>query len=96
MLNKKVIPGLLLTAIIGLFAHFSSSYIPYVNGVMFGLLLGIFLGNTFRVPERFTKGIGYSGSRVLEFSIVLMAFGISFSHFAEIGWQSLLLVVLLI
>ncbi len=96
MLNKNIFPGLLLVAVIGLVAHFSSGYIPYVNGVMFGLLLGIFLGNAFKIKDRFSKGIGYAGSRILEFAIVLMAFGISFSHFAEIGWQSLLLVVLLI
>lgn len=95
MVSKTLFPGIAVTVLIGGLAYGLAPYIPSVNGVMLGLLLGILFGNLVDLPPSFSPGIGFSGSKVLETSIVLMAFGINFSHFSELGWSNLLLVVVL-
>ncbi|MCC5915932.1 MAG: putative sulfate exporter family transporter [Cryomorphaceae bacterium] len=87
-------PGLGLILFVGLGSHLGADYLPGVNGIMLGLLLGIALGNIISLPKNFEKGVGFSSSKVLEFSIVMMAFSINFGHFAKLGYGNLLLVVL--
>ncbi len=93
---KTLLPGLFAVSAVGLTAYYAAPFIPYVNGVMLGLLLGIVIGNTFVVPTVLKAGVGFSGSTVLESAIVLMAFGISFSHFSQLGWSNLILVIAMI
>jgi uncharacterized integral membrane protein (TIGR00698 family) len=96
MRMKSKLPGLLVMAVVGLTAYFTAPFIPMVNGVMLGLLLGIILGNVVKIPSNLTSGVSFSGSTVLESAIVLMAFGISFSHFSQLGWSNLILVIAMI
>jgi uncharacterized integral membrane protein (TIGR00698 family) len=88
--------GILLAAFIGLTIHFAAPFISGVNGVMLGLLVGILLGNILALPENFGAGISYTGSKLLEISILFMAFSINFGHIADLGWQNFLLVVFII
>ncbi len=87
--------GLLLSVLIGVSAHFIGRF-STINGVMLGLLTGIVLGNIIPFSGSFNNGISFSSSKLLEFSIVLMAFSINFNDVVALGWQNFILVVVMI
>lgn len=95
-MSKDTWPGLLFTLATGLIIFLVSPYIGGVNSVMLGLIVGVIAGNVITIPSQFEKGVSYSSSRVLEMSIIFLAFSISFQHIYALGWQNFLLVVLTI
>ncbi|MFN4124078.1 MAG: YeiH family protein [Flavobacteriales bacterium] len=95
MFKQSHLSGFSLAVIIGLLAHFLAPTLG-LNGIILGLFSAIFLGNVWKIPERFQAGISITGSKLLESSIVFLAFNISLGHVIGIGWQSLLLVIVMI
>jgi len=91
---KESWPGILLTVGIGIVIYVVAPLVGGLNSVMLGLIVGIIAGNFIKIPETFTSGIGYSSSKLLEISILFLAFSISFNHIADLGWQNFLIVVL--
>ncbi len=57
-----------------------------MNPVMWALLGGIVVGNIFTLPEKWSKWVGLASTTLLEYSIVMMAFGINYAHFGKTGW----------
>jgi uncharacterized integral membrane protein (TIGR00698 family) len=93
---KERFKGLVLSVVAGVAIHFIAGLWGWLNGVMAGLLLGIFIGNFFKPPQSFDAGIKFTGSKMLEFSILFLAFSINFGHLSNIGWQSFLLVIVIV
>jgi uncharacterized integral membrane protein (TIGR00698 family) len=93
---KTRLPGIFLSLSLGLLIHFLSPFIPAVNGIMIGLLVGIVIGNFLTIPTHFQNGIGFTSSRMLEWSILFLAFGIHFGHIAALGWERFMLVLAVI
>lgn len=62
-----------------------ADYVPALNSVMLGLLIGIVIGNSVQLTEKVDSGVNYAGSKLLEVSIVMLAFGISASSLTEMG-----------
>jgi uncharacterized integral membrane protein (TIGR00698 family) len=81
--------GLLLTSVIGVISYFVGPYVPGVGFVLLGLILGMTAGNFFKVPAVFSDGISYSSSKMLEFSVVMLAFGMQFSKLEALGFDVL-------
>lgn len=96
MIFKTVFSGILFTILIASFALIISILFPFLNSILIGLLLGIVIGNFFKLPSKFSPGISLTGSKVLEFSILFLAFGINYSYMGKIGWQSFLLVAVVV
>lgn len=92
----KNIKGILLSAFIALIAYLLSDFIPGVNSVLLALILGMLLGNSVELGENFKPGIGYSSKNILEFSIVLLAFGVNLNDLMNLGAASLLMVLAII
>ena len=93
---KQLYKGLLLSLVIGVLSFFLAPYIPGFNGVLLSFLLGVILGNLVKLPSSYNLGIKFSGSKVLEFSIVLLAFSISFNKIAAIGLSKFALIAITI
>lgn len=74
--------------------YFLATYIPILNSVMLGLIIGIVLGNIINIPQSLNVGLKYAGSKLLEVSIVLLAFGISASSLAAMGIPYLIKIIL--
>lgn len=81
---------------LGILAHFTAPYIPGMNGVLFGLILGLLLGNLIKLPAQLQPGINLSSSTVLEFAIVMLAFGIHIGKIGEMGWSTFLIIALMV
>jgi uncharacterized integral membrane protein (TIGR00698 family) len=89
--------GIALSVAIGVLAFFISDVLPStLNSILLALLLGMFVGNSIKLPQTFQAGIGLTSSKLLEFSILFLAFSINYAHIAEIGATSFSIVVVLV
>lgn len=88
MAVKLYLKGIGLSVAIGIISLFISSYAPIINSMLIGLLLGILIGNVYKLPESFNKGIQYTSGKMLEFSLLFLAIGINFNHITKIGGSS--------
>jgi uncharacterized integral membrane protein (TIGR00698 family) len=83
---RTQLPGFALATAIGLVGHFSSAYTPgWLNGILLALVLGMVVGNGFKLPASVQPGIGYTSSKLLELSVIFLAFGIDYGHIAQLG-----------
>ncbi len=88
--------GILFAAGIGLLAYLAAPYIPAFNAIILGLLIGILIGNFSKLPSVLQPGIKFTGSKMLELSILFLAFSINFSHIVRLGWESFVIIVIMI
>jgi uncharacterized integral membrane protein (TIGR00698 family) len=85
----KRIPGIMLAFLIAGAAFALGREYPIVGGAVFGILLGIVLRNTFRLPEATSDGIRFTSKKILQYSIILLGGSLSFGQIAETGSSSL-------
>lgn len=88
-LLRSVFPGLSLAVAIGLLAFLLGHWEPLIGGPVFGIVLGVLARNLFSPGERFDPGIRFGGQQVLQWSIVMLGFGLSLSQVARTGLESL-------
>jgi uncharacterized integral membrane protein (TIGR00698 family) len=94
---QKELKGIVLSISIGLIAYFSSAFLPSIfNSILLALILGMLLGNFITVPDAFQSGIGFTSSKMLELSILFLAFSINYSNIASLGWKSFSLIGLVV
>jgi len=86
---KKEFKGIILATAIGLLGYLLSSFLPSsFNSILVALLLGIIVGNFVTIPAPFQSGIGFTSSKLLELSILFLAFSINYKHIAALGVMS--------
>lgn len=83
--------GILLSIVLGLFSFILAFFFPFLNAILFGFMLGVLIGNFYNFNIKYKKGISFSATKMLEFSVVLLAFGISFHQIANLGIKHFLL-----
>lgn len=93
---REKLYGILFSVALGLIIHFTAPFISFINGIMLGFVVGILLGNFIKLPGTLQPGIGFTGSKMLEWSILFLAFGINVKHISSLGAGSFLLIVLMI
>ena len=92
MIQKKNFSGILFTLAIAIVVFISTHFFSFLNSILLGLLFGIVLGNTVKIPLYFQPGIAFMGSKMLELSIVFLAFGINYTHMGKLGWESFIII----
>jgi uncharacterized integral membrane protein (TIGR00698 family) len=94
---RTQLPGLLLAAAIGLVGHFASAYTPaWLNGILLALMLGMVVGNLMKLPALLQPGIGFTSGKLLELSVIFLAFGIDYGHIAALGAGSFSIVLIMV
>jgi uncharacterized integral membrane protein (TIGR00698 family) len=89
--------GILLAIVLGLFSFFLANYTPStINSVIIALVIGITLGNVFRIHEKLNAGISFTSSKLLELSILFLAFDINYTNIAKLGGFSFLAVAIVL
>lgn len=84
-IKRENLPGVILTVSVGVMLYFIGPSIPALGSVLLGLLVGVIAGNFLKIPDSFSVGISYSSSKMLEFSVVMLAFGMRFSQIGALG-----------
>ncbi|MCE5202413.1 MAG: YeiH family protein [Synergistaceae bacterium] len=102
---RKITPGMLLCVLISLPAWFLGKAFPVVGSPVFGILAGMLLIMAFpallRTERRRTgnnspaelfrldDGVKYTSKKILQYSIILLGFGMDLFHVIKVGGQSL-------
>ncbi len=96
MTIKELIKGISLSVVLGGLAFIISIWVKQLDAILLGLIIGMIVGNTIQLPSEFNKGIGYTSSKMLEFSILFLALGVNFNYISKIGGMSFLYVVIVV
>lgn len=94
---KKEYKGFAMASIIGVIAILFANYTPsWLNSILLALLMGVLLGNITKVPSTFSSGISFTSSKMLELSVLFLAFSINFAHIAALGISSFVMITLVV
>ncbi|MEJ5928966.1 putative sulfate exporter family transporter [Corynebacterium sp. H128] len=100
MTVQKIAPGLALSFAGALVAYLLDYWIKASTGVsvliLLAILLGIVLGNSARLSERWLPGLAFSAKQVLRFGVAILGFSISLSALAHLGVGTLLTIVAIV
>ena len=91
---KEIFPGLIICMIIGLVAKYLGTFVPTLGGATIAILLGLLLGNTVLTQANLHKGIRFSESNLLSYSIVLLGGTLSYQVILELGFSGVSFIVL--
>jgi uncharacterized membrane protein YadS len=82
-------PGLALVLGLSCIAAWLGSLLPVVGGPVFGILIGMLLGNTWGRPAPAVPGILFSSKKVLQWAVIVLGAGISLGQVWHTGVESL-------
>ncbi len=85
--------GLLLSIVITIISILLSNFIA-IGSVAIAIILGIIIGNSVKISEKYNSGITYAEKTLLSFAIALMGINLDFTILAELGIKTLILIVL--
>ncbi len=83
------LPGIALAVAVGIVALFLGRAAPLIGGPVIGIVLGIVLRNTLRLPAQCHRGITFTSKKVLQWSIIALGFGLSLDQVVQTGAASL-------
>ncbi|NLP50146.1 putative sulfate exporter family transporter [Bacillus sp. RO1] len=93
---NKTIPGILLILVISIMAKLLGEFFPSIGGVLFALLMGIIIRNSFQLNEKYNIGISLVVKKWLKVAIVLLGATLSFGSILDIGAQSILVIIIVV
>jgi uncharacterized integral membrane protein (TIGR00698 family) len=82
-------PGVLVCVAIAAAATGLGIAVPLVGGPVFAILLGIVVGNLWRVPDGGRPGIAFCSKKILQLAIIVLGGGLSLLKVYETGAKSL-------
>jgi uncharacterized integral membrane protein (TIGR00698 family) len=92
MVLNKYFYGLLLSLIVALISILLSTFIP-IGSVAIAIILGILIGNTIKLNEKYNSGVTYAEKSILAFAIALMGINLDFSILSALGVKTIALIV---
>lgn len=81
--------GLVLAGGLAAFATFLGRWLPTVGGPVFAILLGLIIRNGIGMMPVFQPGLTFASKKVLQWSIIALGFGLSFTQVVQTGFESL-------
>ena len=85
----SVWPGLLLATFIALVAWRLGAWLPAVGSPIFAIVLGVAVRNSIGLAAGFKPGVIFASKRILQWSIILLGFGLSFNQVVQTGLSSI-------
>ena len=94
---KIQLPGILLAAVLGFAAIFLSAYTPsFLNSYLLALLVGILLAPQVNKLPQLDAGISLSSAKMLEWSVVLLAFSMDYKAIGAIGAADFVVIIIVV
>ena len=87
--RNSIWPGLLLAVALALVAELAGNALPIIGGPVFGILFGIIYRSTMGMHATLQPGVTFSSKKILQFSIIMLGFGLSFTQVMSTGGESL-------
>jgi len=85
---SRLFPGIVAATLIAIPTWLAGKFIPIIGGPIFAILAGMLLSYIKR-PALFSKGIDFSGKKILQYSIIFLGFGLDLGAVAKAGLDSL-------
>ena len=92
-LVKKYGPGLGLCLALAVPSWLLGKAFPVVGGPVFAILLGMAVALFYKKKDRAQAGIAFTSKKVLQYAVILLGFGLNLSQIAQVGAQSLPIIV---
>ena len=90
-------PGILLAVSLGLAAIFLAGFTPsFLNSYLLALLIGMLLAPQVNKISQLDAGISLSSSKLLEWSVVLLAFSIDYMAIGAIGAKDFAVIIIVV
>ena len=93
-LVKKYGPGLGLCLALAVPSWLLGKAFPVVGGPVFAILLGMAVALFYKKKDRTQAGVAFTSKKVLQYAVILLGFGLNLSQIAQVGAQSLPIIVL--
>ena len=93
--GTQYVPGVLLAALTAGLSMVLGKAVPILGSSLFAILCGILLNASQLLPQNSRPGLAYSGKKLLQYSIILMGFTMSFQKVTQLGLSSLVISCLL-
>ena len=87
-----LLPGILLALVLAVPAWIAGKQFPLIGGAVFAILFGLAIGQFFR-PAQCIEGIRFTGKKILQYSIILLGFGMQIGNVLAVGSRSLLVML---
>lgn len=82
-------PGLLCCFLIALPAYILGKTFPLLGGPIFAILFGMILASRLSQSDKLKAGVSFTSKYVLQVAVVLLGFGLNLNQVAQVGIQSL-------
>lgn len=92
---KLILPGLILAFAVAVVSKGLALIFPSLGGATIAILLGIVLGNTLFKHKSLAQGTKFAESRLLEYSVVLLGFTVTFQTIQQMGFKGLIYILLM-
>ena len=87
---SQYLPGLMIAAFAAGLSMVLGKAVPILGSSLFAILCGILLNASQLLPQTSRSGLSYSGKKLLQYSIILMGFTLSFQKVTKLGLSSLI------
>ncbi|WP_100488368.1 YeiH family protein [Sporolactobacillus pectinivorans] len=87
-----ILPGIILAAVLAIPAWLIGTFFPIIGSPVLGILSGMLL-SFWKRPFLFEDGVKYTSKKVLQYSVILMGFGLNLFNIIKVGGQTLELLV---
>lgn len=91
-----MLPGLLVAALVTVVALLINRWQPLASALVVAIVIGAVVGNLRPVPMSWRPGLTFASKYLLRFGIVLLGLQVSLATLAGLGWQRLLLVLVVV
>jgi uncharacterized integral membrane protein (TIGR00698 family) len=90
---KEAIPGIIFALVLAIIATLLGRLAPIIGGPVFGIVLGILISTLWKKPECTKKGLGFASKKILQWSIIALGGGLSFTQVYKVGLSSLYVMI---
>lgn len=87
--KPSVWQGIALAAGLAIVATVLGKWLPTVGGPVFAIVLGLIIRNSLGMLPVFQPGLAFASKKVLQWSIIALGFGLSFTQVVQTGFESL-------
>jgi uncharacterized integral membrane protein (TIGR00698 family) len=93
---RQIAPGLSITAIAVAVSWAVNTAAPTISPLTCSVILGALAANLRLLPRRARAGLGFAGKRLMRLGIVLLGLKLALSDVSALGWQTLVVTVLVV
>ena len=94
--RSSLLPGLAVAAAITTLALAINQWQPLLSALLLAIVVGAVVGNVRPIPAVWRPGLSFASKQLLRLGIVLLGLQITLSTLAGLGWQRLVLVVVVV